>query len=93
MSGAEPIRRRVLAHGQVQGVFFRESLKRLAGERGVCGSARNRADGSVEAVFEGPAGPVEEMVAYCSDGPERARVSRLDVVEEEPMGIAGFTAR
>jgi acylphosphatase len=91
--GPDVIRRRVVAYGRVQGVFFRAAIKQLAGQRGVSGSARNRGDGSVEAVFEGPGAAVEDMVAFCAEGPDQARVSRLDVVEEEPQGIAGFTAR
>lgn len=83
----------MVAYGRVQGVFFRDSLKRLAGQWEVAGSARNRGDGSLEAIFEGPAQGVEEMVAFCAEGPEQARVSRLDVVEEEPQGLAGFTTR
>ena len=91
--GTDVIRRRVIAHGRVQGVFFRASVERLAGSRGVAGSARNCADGSVEAIFEGPAGAVEELVAYCHDGPRGAQVSGVDVVEEKPEGIAGFSVR
>jgi acylphosphatase len=86
-------RRRVVAYGQVQGVFFRASVKRLAEGRGVFGWARNRSDGTMEACFEGAAGGVEQLVAWCADGPEKARVTRLDVIEEEPQGIRGFHLR
>lgn len=75
----------------MQGVFFRASLERLARERGVAGSARNLEDGSVEAIFEGPADAVEALIAFSAEGPEGADVSRLDVTEEEPEGISGFT--
>lgn len=91
MSGAgETVRRRVVATGRVQGVFFRASLERLARARGVAGSARNRPDGSVEAIFEGPADAVEELVAFSAAGPEGADVSHLEVTEEEPEGISEF---
>ena len=85
------VRRSVVAHGQVQGVFFRASVERLANELGVCGHARNRDDGAVEMAFEGPASAVEQLIAYCADGPERANVSRLEVDEESPRGDSGFS--
>jgi acylphosphatase len=81
----------VTAYGRVQGVFFRASVERLASSRGVAGSVRNRSDGTVEAVFEGAPGAVEELVSFCSRGPDGAAVSRLDVAEEEARGISGFT--
>jgi acylphosphatase len=84
------IRRRVIVHGQVQGVFFRDSLRRLADERGVAGSATNRADGTVEAVFEGEPEAVEALVELSRRGPSRARVERVEVLDEEPEGLQGF---
>jgi acylphosphatase len=93
VSAEDTIRRRVVAHGQVQGVFFRSSVQERAQAQGLAGWARNRADASMEACFEGPAGAVEALVAWCADGPERARVTRLDVIEEEPQEIRGFRVR
>ncbi len=87
------IRRRIVAHGQVQGVFFRAGVKEQADAYGIAGWARNRADGSMEASFEGPENAVEQLVAWCADGPEKARVNRLDVMEEAPQGVAGFRVR
>jgi acylphosphatase len=84
------IRRRVVVEGRVQGVWFRETTRRLAGSRGVCGWVRNRADGAVEAVFEGEPGAVEAMLAFSREGPERARVEGVTVTEEEPEGLEGF---
>ena len=84
------IRRRVIVHGQVQGVFFRDSLRRLADERGVAGSATNRADGTVEAVFEGEPEAVEALMELSRRGPSRARVERVEVLDEEPAGLQGF---
>jgi len=81
----------VVARGRVQGVFFRASLERLAGERGVAGFARNCGDGSVEAVFEGPDDAVEELIAYDGEGPRDGDVSHLDVTKEEPEGLSGFS--
>jgi acylphosphatase len=81
---------RVVAYGRVQGVFFRDTIRREARERDVAGFARNRADGAVEAVFEGAAADVESMLALCRDGPGRASVERLEVSQEEPAGASGF---
>ena len=83
-------RKRVRAHGRVQGVFFRDSLRRAAGREGVAGWAANRDDGTVEAVLEGEAEAVEKLVELCRNGPGHADVERLDVVEEQPEGLHGF---
>jgi acylphosphatase len=84
------VRRRVVVRGRVQGVFFRDSTRRRAAERGVSGWVRNNADGSVEAVFEGDEEAVEAAVAFARDGPRGAEVSSIDVVAEEPEGLSGF---
>jgi acylphosphatase len=84
------IRRRVVVHGRVQGVFFRDTVRRMAHSRGVAGWARNRADGAVEAVFEGQAEAVESMLRFCRQGPERAVVERVEEFDEQPEGLEGF---
>lgn len=87
------IRRRVVVHGHVQGVFFRETVRRQAVAHGVAGWVRNARDGTVEAVFEGEAEDVERLVASCHEGPRGARVDRVDVSDEVPEGSAGFSIR
>lgn len=87
------VRKRVLARGDVQGVFFRDSTRREAVDAGVAGWVANRPDGSVEAVFEGAADGVERMVAFCRTGPGSARVDSLEVADEEPEGLSGFDVR
>jgi len=87
------IRRRVVVHGLVQGVFFRETVRRGAETRGASGWVRNNRDGTVEAVFEGDEAVVEALVALCRDGPRGAGVERVDVAEEPPEGIVGFAVR
>jgi acylphosphatase len=77
----------------VQGVFFRDSVRRLAQQRNVAGWVANRPDGTVEAVFEGEPDAVERLVAFCREGPRGAQVESLDVTEEDPEGLAGFTVR
>jgi acylphosphatase len=83
----------VVAHGRVQGVFFRDSVQRRAQSLGVSGWARNRDDGTVEAEFEGETESVDSMVEYCRSGPGRAEVERLEVSELEPGGSAVFEIR
>jgi acylphosphatase len=87
------IRRRVIVHGLVQGVFFRDSTRRLAQRHGVAGSVSNRPDGGVEAVFEGEAEAVERLVAFSREGPRGAQVDSIEVTEEEPEGLSGFVVR
>jgi acylphosphatase len=84
------VRKRVRAHGRVQGVFFRDSVRRAAETAGVAGWAANRSDGTVEAVFEGQGAAVERLVELCRAGPGHAEVSRLDVADEEPEGLHSF---
>lgn len=84
------IRRRVVVHGHVQGVFFRDTARRLAERGGVAGWIRNNRDGTVEAAFEGEPDAVERLVAFMHEGPRGAVVERADVFEEEPEGARGF---
>jgi len=84
------VRRRVVVHGRVQGVGFRYALARAAQTRGVAGWARNRADGSLEAVFEGDADSVESLIRFCHEGPRGAEVDRVEVFEDEPEGLSRF---
>lgn len=86
-------RARVVISGRVQGVFFRVTCAEHARELGLGGSVRNLPDGSVEAVFEGPEEAVDAMVGWCRTGPPLARVDRVEVVPEEPVGDAGFRVR
>ena len=83
----------MIAHGRVQGVFFRDSTRREAARRGVAGWTRNTADGTVESVFEGAAEAVEAMVEFVRRGPGHASVTHVDVVQEEPEGLSGFSVR
>ena len=90
---AEVIARRLVIHGRVQGVFFRDTLRRVAEEAEVAGWAENRDDGTVEVVLEGGRQGVERVVAFCEDGPERALVERVEVREVEAQGLTGFAIR
>jgi acylphosphatase len=87
------IRRRVLVRGFVQGVGFRYSAADLARARGVAGWVRNRADGAVEAAFEGEPEAVAGMVGWCERGPRGAEVDAVEVFEEPPEGLERFEIR
>ena len=89
----EPIRRRVLVSGRVQGVWYRQTTADTARAAGVAGWVRNLPDGRVEAVFEGAAAAVDAVIAWCSEGPPNARVDSVDVVSEQPVGATGFEVR
>jgi acylphosphatase len=80
-------------YGFVQGVGFRFGVERAANSRGVAGWVRNRADGAVEAVFEGEPEDVEALVDFCRRGPRGAVVERVDVEEESAEGLGGFSVR
>ena len=90
---ADRVRRRVSVAGRVQGVWFRESCRDQAQAAGVAGWVGNLGDGQVEVVLEGSPGAVDEVLAWCRRGPRRARVDRVDVVDEAPVGEQGFRVR
>jgi acylphosphatase len=87
------VRRHVVVRGDVQGVFFRDSTREEAARRGVAGWVTNRGDGSVEAVLEGDRAEVDAVVAFMRSGPPQADVRDVEVVEEEPEGLGGFSVR
>ena len=86
-------RAHVVVHGDVQGVFFRDTVSGAASEQGVAGWVRNNPDGTVEAVFEGSEEAVDALVELCRKGPRAARVGEVDVSSEEPEGLDGFEVR
>ena len=81
---------RVRIQGRVQGVWFRGWMAREAGARGLGGWVRNRFDGTVEALFAGPAAAVDDMVAACRTGPPAAMVTDVATHPAEDLGEAGF---
>ena len=87
------IRRRVVVHGRVQGVFFRDSVRRRAEEHGVAGWVANRWDGCVEAVFEGEQKAVERLLRFVHEGPRGAEVTHVETAEEDPEGLDAFAVR
>jgi acylphosphatase len=89
---SEPLTRRLVIRGRVQGVWFRESMRLEAQRLGVSGWVRNRADGTVEAVVAGPAEAVDAIVAWARRGPEAAEVDGVEV-EEAGGKFEGFEKR
>ncbi len=78
-------RARVRIRGKVQGVFFRASVADEASARGLAGWVSNLPDGSVDAVFQGQASAVDELVEWCRRGPPMARVEEINVEWEAPI--------
>jgi acylphosphatase len=88
------IRSRVTVDGRVQGVYFRESTRRMATTAGLAGWVRNLPDGRVEAVFEGEDASVAAAVEWMRSGPERAVVTDFEEhTAETPEGLLGFEVR
>lgn len=84
------IARRVIAHGLVQGVFYRVQTQQKAQQHNVVGWVRNLPDETVEAHLEGEQPAVDELVAWMRSGPGQARVRDLDVDEATLTGAASF---
>jgi acylphosphatase len=84
---------RVVADGRVQGVWFRQSCAEEARAAGVAGWVRNLADGRVEAWLEGRRDAVERVAGWCRTGPPRSRVDAVEIHDEAPAGMAGFSVR
>ena len=87
------VRYRVLISGLVQGVSYRLACRQAALRQGVSGWVRNLPDGSVEAVFEGPAEAVDALVEWSRHGPRLAVVKDVRVQAEPPEGMLGFQIR
>lgn len=89
----ERVRLRLTVHGRVQGVWYRDSMRREAQRLGVAGWAENCPDGTVAAVLEGARLQVERLVDWCRRGPPAARVDRVESREETPCGDSEFRIR
>ncbi len=86
-------RAHVFVSGHVQGVSFRDATRSQAEQLGLSGWVRNTQDGQVEAVFEGDADTVQQMVEWCRSGPSSADVEDLSVDNEQPENLSSFEVR
>lgn len=83
----------VRIEGKVQGVWFRAWTEQQARALGLNGWVRNCPDGSVQALFSGPAAAVDRMVTACHDGPPNARVTSVTPDPAEAPDQDGFQIR
>jgi len=74
---------RLVIHGRVQGVFFRDSMRREAQHLAVAGWVRNRSDGTVEAAVQGESAAVDAIVRWAQRGPQHAQVERVEIAPHE----------
>lgn len=70
---------RLVIHGRVQGVYFRDSMRREAQRLGVAGWVRNRSDGTVEAAVQGESAAVDAILRWAHRGPDYAQVEHIDI--------------
>jgi acylphosphatase len=70
---------RLLISGKVQGVFFRETSRKMAEKLNIRGWIKNNPDGKVEAVVTGTGETVEEFIKWCKAGPEKAKVDKVEI--------------
>jgi len=90
---SDSIRLELVIRGRVQGVWFRDSVRREAVARGLGGYAENRFDGSLAVVLEGDPDAVRAVADFCRTGPPRARVTAVDERTGPVSGLAGFEIR
>ena len=74
---------RLVIHGRVQGVYFRDSMRREAQNLAVAGWVRNLSDGTVEAAVHGEPADVDAIVRWAHRGPDRAQVERVEIEPHE----------
>lgn len=88
----EPVARRLVVRGRVQGVGYRNYIEHKAGQLGIKGWVRNRPDGSVEAVVQGSLAAVAEIIECAKRGPRAAEVATVEIGNAEG-GHDGFVVR
>jgi acylphosphatase len=84
------ITKRLVIHGRVQGVYFRDSMRQLAQQLGVTGWVRNRRDGTVEAMAQGAPIVVDKMIEWAREGPEFAQVTDVQIEDAENSPFDNF---
>lgn len=79
--------------GKVQGVYYRASAAEEARKLGITGFVRNEPDGSVYLEAEGEEQALQQLIAWCHQGPPRARVDKVLVEEKELLNFTNFEIR
>ncbi|MCS6973518.1 MAG: acylphosphatase [Cyclobacteriaceae bacterium] len=79
--------------GKVQGVYYRASAAEQARKLGITGFVRNEPDGSVYLEAEGEEQALQQLIAWCHQGPPRARVDKVLVEEKELINFTNFEIR
>lgn len=90
MNAEARVARHLYIHGLVQGVWYRDSMRREAESLNVAGWVRNVADGSVEAWVEGDQAAVDAIIAWARRGPPRAQVGSVDIAPATLADYRGF---
>jgi len=84
-------RAKILVRGRVQGVFFRDTARRMASGLGLDGTVRNLPEGDVEIIAEGSRGKLDDLILWCRTGPPAAVVEDVQVQFSEATGaFEGF---
>lgn len=81
----------ITVKGKVQGVYYRQSTREKALELGLTGIVKNQPDGSVFIQATGSAAQLNQLVAWCRQGPPRAEVNSVQVETIDPLAFIGFT--
>ncbi|MEO6404833.1 MAG: acylphosphatase [Ferruginibacter sp.] len=81
---------KLVIHGKVQGVFFRASASKIAELNHITGWIKNTADGKVEALVTGNSGDIKQFTNWCSQGPPKANVNKVETVEIEEIDFPDF---
>ena len=79
--------------GKVQGVYFRHSTKAVADQLGIVGWVKNESDGSVYIEAEGDKAMMDAFIEWCEEGPERAVVDSINMVEDELKSYNNFIVK
>jgi acylphosphatase len=83
----------ILIKGKVQGVYFRQSTKQKADELGISGEVRNLAGGDVSIQATGTESQLQQLIAWCRQGPPRAVVTTIETETITLVSFSGFSVR
>ncbi len=80
----------LLIKGDVQGVFYRATAKKIADKLNLTGWIKNTKEGDVEAMITGKENQLEEFIEWCRNGPEKAGVEDVIVTQEKETSFDDF---